>query len=72
VLDACCTLGRQSLEMFTFGIGLSYAGALLLRMVGLTLVPYLAIATLLTVLMWLFARYLRLRHLLVMAPMAAT
>lgn len=72
LVEACCTLGRQSLEMFTFGIALSYAGALLLRLVSLTLLPYLAVAALLVVLMWLFARYLRLRHLLVMAPMAAT
>ncbi|SEL89064.1 hypothetical protein SAMN05428989_2796 [Pseudoxanthomonas sp. GM95] len=67
-VEVFCTLGRQSLEVFTFGIALSYAGALMLRALSLTLVPYLAIAALLVVMMWLFARYLRLRHLLVMAP----
>jgi hypothetical protein len=70
IVEAFSTLGRQSLEMFTFGIALSYAGALLLRALSLSPVPYAAIAALLVVLMWLFARYLRLRHLMVMAPLA--
>jgi hypothetical protein len=70
IVEAFSTLGRQSLEMFTFGIALSYAGALLLRALSLGPVAYVAIAALLVVLMWLFARYLRLRHLMVTAPLA--
>ncbi|WDS37129.1 OpgC domain-containing protein [Pseudoxanthomonas sp.] len=70
IVEAFSTLGRQSLEMFTFGIALSYAGALLLRALSLGRMTYLAIAALLVLLMWLFARYLRLRHLMARTPQA--